>query len=55
MSPHPYEGLSSPPDSLSDQEGYQSSSGGSLSGSESPSLDTSKRLPIFSRLSVSDD
>ncbi|XP_071238968.1 mRNA decay activator protein ZFP36L1-like [Salvelinus alpinus] len=47
---------SSPPqDSLSDQEGYQSSSGGSLSGSESPSLDANRRLPIFSRLSVSDD
>ncbi|XP_063060593.1 mRNA decay activator protein ZFP36L1-like [Engraulis encrasicolus] len=39
-------------DSLSDQEGYTSSS--SLSGSESPSLE-GKRLPIFSRLSVSDD
>ncbi|XP_029281302.1 mRNA decay activator protein ZFP36L1b [Cottoperca gobio] len=41
----------SPPDSLSDQEGYQSSQ----SGSESPLLDASRRLPIFSRLSVSDD
>ncbi|XP_020343257.1 mRNA decay activator protein ZFP36L1a isoform X1 [Oncorhynchus kisutch] len=51
-----FESPSSPPqDSLSDQEGYQSSSGGSLSGSESPSLDTNRRLPIFSRLSVSDD
>ncbi|XP_006627647.2 mRNA decay activator protein ZFP36L1 [Lepisosteus oculatus] len=39
-------------DSLSDQEGYTSSS--SLSGSESPSFE-SKRLPIFSRLSVLDD
>ncbi|XP_062326374.1 mRNA decay activator protein ZFP36L1a [Osmerus eperlanus] len=55
MSPQPYEGPSSPPDSLSDLEGYQSSSGGSLSGSESPSLDTTRRLPIFSRLSISDD
>ncbi|XP_018558920.1 mRNA decay activator protein ZFP36L1b isoform X2 [Lates calcarifer] len=44
----------SPPDSLSDQEGYQSSIG-SQSGSESPLLDASRRLPIFSRLSVSDD
>ncbi|XP_033504622.1 mRNA decay activator protein ZFP36L1-like [Epinephelus lanceolatus] len=44
----------SPPDSLSDQEGYQSSLG-SQSGSESPLLDPSRRLPIFSRLSVSDD
>ncbi|XP_034384002.1 mRNA decay activator protein ZFP36L1b [Cyclopterus lumpus] len=44
----------SPPDSLSDQEGYQSSLG-SQSGSESPLLDASHRLPIFSRLSVSDD
>ncbi|XP_040920489.1 mRNA decay activator protein ZFP36L1b [Toxotes jaculatrix] len=43
-----------PPDSLSDQEGYQSSMG-SQSGSESPLLDASRRLPIFSRLSVSDD
>ncbi|XP_054473951.1 LOW QUALITY PROTEIN: mRNA decay activator protein ZFP36L1b [Anoplopoma fimbria] len=44
----------SPPDSLSDQEGYQSSLG-SQSGSESPLLDASRRLPIFSRLSVSDE
>ncbi|XP_072551270.1 mRNA decay activator protein ZFP36L1 [Salminus brasiliensis] len=41
-------------DSLSDQEGYSSSSSGSLSGSESPGLE-GRRLPIFSRLSVSDD
>lgn len=41
----------SPPDSLSDQEGYQSSQ----SGSESPVLDATRRLPIFSRLSISDD
>ncbi|MCJ8736939.1 hypothetical protein PDJAM_G00018100 [Pangasius djambal] len=54
-SPHFYESPSSQPDSLSDQEGYQSSSGGSLSGSESPILDTTRRLPIFSRLSISDD
>lgn len=54
-SPHMFDSPSSPPDSLSDQEGYQSSSGGSLSGSESPTLDTNRRLPIFSRLSVSDD
>ncbi|XP_056334158.1 mRNA decay activator protein ZFP36L1 [Danio aesculapii] len=39
-------------DSLSDQDGYTSSS--SLSGCDSPSLE-GKRLPIFSRLSVSDD
>ncbi|XP_066530709.1 mRNA decay activator protein ZFP36L1a [Hoplias malabaricus] len=54
-SPHLFESPSSQPDSLSDQEGYQSSSGGSLSGSESPVLDTTRRLPIFSRLSISDD
>ncbi|XP_026883120.2 mRNA decay activator protein ZFP36L1a [Electrophorus electricus] len=54
-SPHLFESQSSQPDSLSDQEGYQSSSGGSLSGSESPVLDTTRRLPIFSRLSISDD
>ncbi|XP_023667886.1 mRNA decay activator protein ZFP36L1 [Paramormyrops kingsleyae] len=36
-------------DSLSDPDGYASS--GSLSGSESPSLE-GKRLPIFSRLSI---
>ncbi|XP_014061411.1 mRNA decay activator protein ZFP36L1 isoform X1 [Salmo salar] len=45
------ESPASPPDSLSDLEGYQSSQ----SGSESPSLDASRRLPIFSRLSISDD
>ncbi|XP_030641766.1 mRNA decay activator protein ZFP36L1a [Chanos chanos] len=54
-SPQLFESQSSQPDSLSDQEGYQSSSGGSLSGSESPILDTTRRLPIFSRLSISDD
>ncbi|XP_053301693.1 mRNA decay activator protein ZFP36L1 [Pleuronectes platessa] len=48
------ESPSIPPDSLSDQEGYQSSMG-SQSGSESPLLDASRRLPIFSRLSISDD
>ncbi|MBN3296114.1 TISB protein, partial [Amia calva] len=53
-SPQMFESPPTPPDSLSDQEGYQSSSG-SLSGSESPILDTSRRLPIFSRLSISDD
>lgn len=41
-------------DSLSDQEGYSSSSSGSLSGCESPGIE-GRRLPIFSRLSVSDD
>ncbi|XP_056147519.1 mRNA decay activator protein ZFP36L2 [Lampris incognitus] len=48
----------SPPDSLSDRESYASgslSSSGSISGSESPSLDAGRRLPIFSRLSISDD
>uniref|UniRef100_A0A671MEF7 mRNA decay activator protein ZFP36 n=1 Tax=Sinocyclocheilus anshuiensis TaxID=1608454 RepID=A0A671MEF7_9TELE len=48
----------SPPDSISDRESYASgslSSSGSLSGSESPSLDGGRRLPIFSRLSISDD
>uniref|UniRef100_A0AAV2JHH4 mRNA decay activator protein ZFP36 n=1 Tax=Knipowitschia caucasica TaxID=637954 RepID=A0AAV2JHH4_KNICA len=54
-SPHMFDTPCSPPDSLSDQEGYQSSSGGSLSGSESPTLDSTRRLPIFSRLSISDD
>ncbi|XP_062292656.1 mRNA decay activator protein ZFP36L1b [Scomber scombrus] len=44
----------SPPDSVSDQEGYQSSQD-SHSGSESPLLDASRRLPIFSTLSVTDD
>lgn len=44
----------SPPESLPDQEGYQSSLG-SQSDPESPLLDASRRLPIFSRLSVSDD
>ncbi|KAK6470623.1 mRNA decay activator protein ZFP36L1-like [Huso huso] len=39
-------------DSLSDQEDYTSSS--SFSGSESPSFE-GRRLPIFSRISVSDD
>ncbi|XP_073349512.1 mRNA decay activator protein ZFP36L1-like [Pagrus major] len=41
-------------DSLSDREGYHSSLD-SQSGSESPLLDASRLLPIFSRLSVSDD
>ncbi|CAL8299340.1 unnamed protein product [Merluccius merluccius] len=53
-----FEPPASPPDSLSDRESYASgslSSSGSLSGSESPSLDAGRRLPIFSRLSISDD
>ncbi|XP_059212349.1 mRNA decay activator protein ZFP36L1b isoform X2 [Centropristis striata] len=50
----PLESAHSPPESLSDQEGYQSSLG-SQSGAESPLLDASRRLPIFSTLSVSDD
>ncbi|KAM4772029.1 mRNA decay activator protein ZFP36L2 [Rhinophrynus dorsalis] len=47
----------SPPDSLSDRESYLSGSlsSGSLSGSDSPTLDSNRRLPIFSRLSISDD
>ncbi|XP_056628163.1 mRNA decay activator protein ZFP36L2 [Triplophysa dalaica] len=48
----------SPPDSLSDPEGYLSGSccsSGTISGSESPSMDANRRLPIFSRLSISDD
>lgn len=52
-SPKPFEPF---PDS--DQEGYNSgynSSSSSLSGSESPVLDFNRRLPIFSRLSISDD
>ncbi|XP_076874230.1 mRNA decay activator protein ZFP36L1b [Brachyhypopomus gauderio] len=44
----------SPTDSVSDHEGYQSSLG-SCSDSESPVLDATCRLPIFSRLSISDD
>uniref|UniRef100_A0A3Q3QAW5 mRNA decay activator protein ZFP36 n=1 Tax=Monopterus albus TaxID=43700 RepID=A0A3Q3QAW5_MONAL len=46
------------PNSLSDRDSYASgslSSSGSLSGSESPSLEAGRRLPIFSRLSISDD
>ncbi|KAB0337971.1 hypothetical protein FD755_025403 [Muntiacus reevesi] len=47
----------SPPDSLSDRDSYLSGSlsFGNLSGSESPGLDPGRRLPIFSRLSISDD
>ncbi|XP_035262710.1 mRNA decay activator protein ZFP36L2-A-like [Anguilla anguilla] len=48
----------SPPNTPSDRESCVSgsrSSSGSLSGSESPSLDAGRRLPIFSRLSISDD
>ncbi|NP_001084214.1 ZFP36 ring finger protein-like 1 S homeolog [Xenopus laevis] len=51
-SPQMFDSPPSPRDSLSDQEGYLSSSS---SGSDSPTLDTTKRLPIFSRLSISDD
>ncbi|KAM8921668.1 mRNA decay activator protein ZFP36L1 [Pelodytes ibericus] len=42
----------SPLESLSDQEDYLTCSS---SDSDSPTIDTTKRLPIFSRLSVSDD
>ncbi|XP_030631140.1 mRNA decay activator protein ZFP36L2 isoform X2 [Chanos chanos] len=48
----------SPPESLSDPESYVSGSccsSGTISGSESPSLDANRRLPIFSRLSISDE
>ncbi|KAM4694794.1 mRNA decay activator protein ZFP36L2 [Discoglossus pictus] len=47
----------SPPESISDRESYLSGSlsSGSLSGSDSPTLDSNRRLPIFSRLSISDD
>ncbi|KAB0346027.1 hypothetical protein FD755_024324, partial [Muntiacus reevesi] len=47
----------SPPDSLSDRDSYLSGSlsFGNLSGSESPGLDPGRRLPIFSRLSISED
>ncbi|KAK2852866.1 hypothetical protein Q7C36_008067 [Tachysurus vachellii] len=45
----------SPYDSMSDRDSYASGSSGSLSGSESPSLEAGRRLPIFSRLSISDD
>ncbi|KFO63644.1 Zinc finger protein 36, C3H1 type-like 1, partial [Corvus brachyrhynchos] len=54
-SPNLFDSPPSPQDSLSDQEGYLSSSSSSHSGSDSPILDTSRRLPIFSRLSISDD
>ncbi|KAM6311577.1 mRNA decay activator protein ZFP36L1 [Aegotheles albertisi] len=54
-SPNMFDSPPSPQDSLSDQEGYLSSSSSSHSGSDSPVLDTSRRLPIFSRLSISDD
>lgn len=53
-----FDSPSSPYDSMSDRESYASgslSSSGSLSGSESPSLEAGRRLPIFSRLSISDD
>ncbi|KAL6475527.1 hypothetical protein MHYP_G00165670 [Metynnis hypsauchen] len=48
----------SPLESLSDPESFLSGSccsSGTISGSESPSLDSNRRLPIFSRLSISDD
>ncbi|XP_062909070.1 mRNA decay activator protein ZFP36L1-like isoform X1 [Mobula hypostoma] len=51
-SPQFFETSPSPPDSLSDD---CLSSSGSISGSESPILDFNKRLPIFSRLSITDD
>ncbi|KAM3832263.1 mRNA decay activator protein ZFP36L1-like [Vipera latastei] len=54
-SPNMFDSPSSPQGSLSDQEGYLSSSSSSHSGSDSPILDTSRRLPIFSRLSISDE
>lgn len=54
-SPHMFDSPPSPQDSLSDHEGYLSSSSSSHSGSDSPTLDNSRRLPIFSRLSISDD
>lgn len=44
---------SSSADSLSDHDGYSSS--GSLSGCDSPEAESNRRLPIFSRLSISDD
>lgn len=53
-SPQMFDSPPSPQDSLSDQEGYLSSSS-SNSGSDSPTLDSNRRLPIFSRLSISDD
>ncbi|XP_026858504.1 mRNA decay activator protein ZFP36L2 isoform X2 [Electrophorus electricus] len=48
----------SPLESLSDPESFVSGSccsSGTISGSESPNLDSNRRLPIFSRLSISDD
>ncbi|XP_075993405.1 mRNA decay activator protein ZFP36L1b [Genypterus blacodes] len=48
----PSESPASPQDSLSDQEGSQS---GSQSSSESSLLEASRRLPIFSTLSISDN
>ncbi|XP_051908177.1 mRNA decay activator protein ZFP36L1b [Hippocampus zosterae] len=49
------EGPPSPLSSLSDQEGYQSSLGSQSDSESSALLDASRRLPIFSRLSVSDE
>ncbi|XP_042544137.1 mRNA decay activator protein ZFP36L2-like [Dipodomys spectabilis] len=48
---------SSSPDLLSDRDKYQSSSlsSGIFNGSEDPSLEPNHRLPIFSRLSISDN
>ncbi|XP_063040665.1 mRNA decay activator protein ZFP36L1a [Engraulis encrasicolus] len=59
-SPKPFRSVSESPQPDSDQEGGYHSSGsstgsGSLCGSESPGLDKNRRLPIFSRLSISDD
>ncbi|MCJ8738713.1 hypothetical protein PDJAM_G00038900 [Pangasius djambal] len=57
-SPPVFDSPPSPLDSLSDPESFVSGSrcsSGTISGSESPSLDSNRRLPIFSRLSISDD
>uniref|UniRef100_A0A8C9RJX0 mRNA decay activator protein ZFP36 n=1 Tax=Scleropages formosus TaxID=113540 RepID=A0A8C9RJX0_SCLFO len=48
----------SPPESLSDRDSWASgspSSSASVSGADSPTMDLGRRLPIFSRLSISDD
>lgn len=57
-SPPVFDSPPSPLESHSDPESFVSSSccsSGTISGSESPNLDLNRRLPIFSRLSISDD
>lgn len=57
-SPPVFDSPPSPLESPSDPESFVSGSrcsSGTISGSESPSMDANRRLPIFSRLSISDD